>query len=76
MDTLKAIFTSPAVWTAILGLLNIVLKLVWTGYTDALWLAVSGLIVALLAAMGVTGVEPVSAKVKRYRAERASTGRG
>ena len=69
-DWLKAIFTSPMFWTALLALVNVILKLVWTGYTDTLWLAVSGFIIAILASLGITGVESVPAKARRYRAER------
>lgn len=70
MDTLKAIVTNPAVWTALLALANLVLKAVWADYTDTAWLVVSGLIVAVLASLGVTGVESVPTKARRYRTDR------
>lgn len=71
MDWLEAIVKSPAVWSALLLLVNTILKLVWADYSDAVWAATSGLIVALLAALGITGVESVPAKVRRYRTQRA-----
>ena len=73
MDTLKAIATNPAMWTALLALANLVLKAVWADYTDTAWLVVSGLIVAVLASLGITGVESISARIRRFRFERTGT---
>jgi hypothetical protein len=70
MDAIKSILTSPAVWAALLSLLNFLLKLYWSEYTPEMWAAVSGLIVAILAALGVTGVTPISAEIERRRSLR------
>lgn len=77
MDTIRAIFTNPLVWTAILNLANLIAKLAWPGYTIEAWAVISGIITGILTLLGIKGVEPVSAKVQRYRAERLSrVGRG
>jgi len=70
MDTIKSILSSPAVWVAFLSLVNFLLKTYWPDYTPELWAAVSGLVVALLAALGVTGVTPIAQDAERRRALR------
>lgn len=51
---LDNLFQSGAVWTALLALVNIVIKYVWPELPAEILAAVNALVVAILAALGIT----------------------
>jgi hypothetical protein len=62
-DWLLRLLESGAVWTALLALVNIVIKYVWPNLPAEILTAVNVLLVAILAALGVN----VSNRVRAYR---------
>jgi hypothetical protein len=68
MDYLSAIFTSPAVWSAILLLANLIVKYMLPDFPTDILNAINALAIAVLAAVGIGDVR---ATVKRARDLRA-----
>jgi len=62
MDYLKAIATSPAVWAAIILILQLIAR--YAAIPDDITTAITGLLVAILAACGV-GVIPAQVRLAR-----------
>lgn len=67
MDWLKAILSSGQVWSALLLFINTLLFIVWPAFPRDLWAALNGVVIAILGAMGISGVK---AKVNTMRAVR------
>ena len=64
-DTLRAVLTSGAVWSAAIMVINTALFLFVPTFPRELVVALNGLVIAILSAVGINGVQ---AKVQQMRA--------
>jgi hypothetical protein len=67
MDYLGAILTSPAVWSAILLIVNLLVKYLLPDVPQDIMSAVNALVIAILAAVGVGDVRATVKRVREVR---------
>ena len=67
MDYLSAIFTSPAVWSAIILVLNLLAKYLLPDMPVEVVAALNGLLIAILAAVGIGDVRVQVKRVRQMR---------